>query len=83
VDFVSGMRGSETVNQFGELRKLADESLQVAAAKVGVSSTKLWNFENARANSTLTEDQKTTLCRHYGRLIKKRLERVSQLLVEE
>jgi DNA-binding XRE family transcriptional regulator len=68
------------VNQFAELRRLADENLQVAADKIGVSSTKLWNCENGRANSTLTEAQKTTLCRHYGRLISKRLERVSQLL---
>jgi hypothetical protein len=71
------------VNQFAELRRLADENLQLAAVQIGVSSTKLWNFENGRANSTLTEDQKATLCRHYRRLISERLERVSQLLVVE
>jgi hypothetical protein len=74
---------SETVNEFPELRRLANENLQVAAARIGVSSTKLWNFENGRANAAITPDQMMTLRRHYARLIKKRLERVAQLLIVE
>lgn len=68
------------MNEFSELRSLANETLQVAAARIGVSTTKLWNFENGRANATLTVDQLMALRLHYGRLIKERLARIVSLL---
>jgi DNA-binding XRE family transcriptional regulator len=71
------------MNEFSDLRRLADETLQVAAARIGVSSTKLWNFENGIANATLTPEQTVILRRSYAQRIKKRLERVSAFLPAE
>ena|SRR5215813_10655634 len=69
------------MNEFTEMRRLADVTLHVAAAKISVSTTKLWHFENGR--SELTPDQISILRRHYARLIQKRFDRIRAFLVTE
>ena len=58
--------------EFEELRRLADETLQSAAARIGISSTKLWNFEQGISNATLTRHQLSTLLGVYAEKIEER-----------
>jgi|SRR6266852_9995602 len=73
----SGIGGGFVVELL-ELRRLADETIQRAAIKIGCSYGHLWNAEQGRA--TLTRAQVTLLQRYYFKRIKKRVGRFGTFL---